>query len=296
VRPAGSEEYAIDIGNTATVGRTRDNTVVFRGSPQVSRQHALVRCHNGIDYQVIDLGSLNGTWVDGRRVIMPAPLQDGAVIRVGENEIVFENDGPSQEDDGLLATMAGTRSDLMPETCEAALLVCDIRRFSSVAERVPPGELALFLGGWFRQAGNAIAESGGTLDKFIGDAVLAYWMARPDKAAAARQALKAARALNDISCSSTWPIPGHKFEILIALHFGNVIADNIGTDAQRDATIIGDSVNTVFRLEGLGKELGLPTILSADFLAELPAPPPVIEKGEHALKGKRQPIRVFGLG
>jgi adenylate cyclase len=295
VRPSGQEEYEIEIGNTATVGRSRGNTVSFRGSPLVSRQHALLRCHNGIDYQLIDLGSLNGTWVDGQRVILPAPLRDGAVIRIGDHEITFVEIGLDEEEERLHATMAGTRAGVIPEAGNAALLVCDIRRFSSVAERVAPGQLAHLLGGWFREAGNAIAAAGGVTDKFIGDALLAYWMADQDPAEAGRKVLQAARALADLACSTTWPIAGIPFEVIVALHFGRVTADNIGTDAQRDATIIGDPVNTVFRIETLGKQLGLATILTAEFAGILDPRPALEDKGEHLLKGKKQPVRVFAL-
>ncbi len=54
-------------------------------SPLVSRQHAVIRCHNGWQYQLIDLGSRNGTYVNDQRVVMPVTLTDGAQIRIADN-------------------------------------------------------------------------------------------------------------------------------------------------------------------------------------------------------------------
>ena len=68
--------------------------------------------------------------------------------------------------------MAGaTSASIRP----VALLVCDIRGFSTMAEKISSSRLAQHLGIWFREAGNLVRKNGGTIDKFIGDAVLAYW-------------------------------------------------------------------------------------------------------------------------
>ena len=79
VKPLAGEPFELTIGNTATIGRTSDNTVCLSGSPLVSRQHALVRCHDGYQYQIIDLGSRNGTFVNDQRVVMPMTLTPGPV-------------------------------------------------------------------------------------------------------------------------------------------------------------------------------------------------------------------------
>ena len=81
----------------------------------------------------------------------------------------------------------------------------------------------------------------------------------------------------------------------LALHFGPVNCGNIGLVAQRDATIIGDAVNAAFRLESVMKELGQDLIFSQDFAAMLNPPRPLIDLGEHQLKGKNQQVRVHAL-
>src|SRR6478672_9691672 len=175
VRPITGEPFNLTIGNTATIGRTSDNTVCLSGSPLVSRQHALVRCHDGYQYQIIDLGSRNCTFVNDQRVVMPMTLVHGARILIAKNELLFEqiedDFSNAQLEVTLAGSMAGTSSAIRP----VALLVCDIRGFSTMAEKISSNDLAQQLGVWFREAGNLVTRSGGTIDKFIGDAVLAYW-------------------------------------------------------------------------------------------------------------------------
>ena len=89
--------------------------------------------------------------------------------------------------------------------------------------------------------------------------------------------------------------PRSRWRVGVALHYGAVACSNVGVDAQRDATIIGDAVNTVFRLKSLMKELNHPILLSADFQQRLSKHEDLIELGERSLKGKQQSVRVYGL-
>ena len=82
----------------------------------------------------------------------------------------------------------------------------------------------------------------------------------------------------------------------MALHHGIVTCGNLGLVAQGDATIIGDTVNTVFRIESVMKQLNQRLALSQDFLSSLPSPGiDLNDLGEHRLKGKHQAVRLFGL-
>src|SRR5260370_13356999 len=88
VYPPLGEPFDKTIANTATIGRTGDNTVPLPGN-HVSRQHAIVRCHNAYQYQIMDLGSRNGTFVNDQRVIMPVTLEAGSRILIADYELVF---------------------------------------------------------------------------------------------------------------------------------------------------------------------------------------------------------------
>lgn len=300
--PGGEAAFEVDIGNTATIGRSRDNTVSLHFSPHVSRQHAIIRCHNAYEYQIMDLGSRNGTFVDGRRVITPLTLRHGSVIRITSNEMVFEQIEDAAHETSYDVTLAGT--DGLEDVCDVAIMVCDLRGFSTMSEQLGEDVLARTLGEWFRTAGNLVQESGGTIDKFIGDAILAYWNFTGVDGEETRSALTVGRKLLELAQTLRWPLPpgdpaGRQpapFRIAVALHHGSVTCGNIGLVAQRDATIIGDAVNTAFRIESVMKPLGHALVLSDDFLAQLAEPAEnYADLGTHDLKGKREAVRLFGL-
>jgi len=295
VTPLTGEPFELTIGNTATIGRTSDNIVCLSGSPLVSRQHALVRCHDGYQYQIIDLGSRNGTYVNDQRVVMPMTLAHGARILIAKNELLFEQIEDDFSNAQLEVTLAGSIDGAASAIRPVALLVCDIRGFSSMAEKISSDELAHQLGVWFREAGNLVTKSGGTIDKFIGDAMLAYWSECGEGEVNCAATLKIASDLLALAGTTKWA-NGEPFHVGIALHYGSVTCGNVGLDAQRDATIIGDVVNTVFRLESVMKELNQQILLSADFGDRLPAKEKLVDLGERKLKGKQRAVRIYGLG
>jgi adenylate cyclase len=295
VTPLSGEPFELAIGNTATIGRTSDNIVCLSGSPLVSRQHALVRCHDGYQYQIIDLGSRNGTFVNDQRVVMPMTLTHGARIVIAKNELVFEHVDEDLSSAHLEVTMAGSMAGADSAIRPVALLVCDIRGFSTMAEKISSSDLAQQLGVWFREAGNLVSRSGGTIDKFIGDAMLAYWSGSGDDEVDCTATLRIAQELLGLAGKSEWS-NGEAFRVGVALHYGPVTCSNVGVDAQRDATIIGDAVNTVFRLESVMKELNQEVLLSADFREHLPEGETLVDLGDRKLKGKQQAVRIYGLG
>jgi adenylate cyclase len=296
VIPAQAPTFEVPILYTATLGRTPENTVCLSFSPTVSRQHAIIRCHNGYEYQLMDLGSTNGTYVDGKRVVMPVTLQTGARIRIANNDLIFEQESEFETADGSAATLAGSTDPSMHAAHNAAILVCDIRGFSAQSEILATGTLAQLLGQWFRQAGNLVQKNGGVIDKFIGDAILAYWQESPGPPRECESAYRTARNLLDLAARTSWPESGKPFTVGIALHFGRVAFGNIGLVAQRDATIIGNAVNTAFRLESMMKELGQSLLVSEELIRALPEKDgkQFVDLGEQALKGKHEVVRVFG--
>src|SRR3979409_1366147 len=88
----GDRQFPL-VGKTFSLGRAKDNNVVF-ASNKVSRRHALVHAQGGSEFSLVDLGSSNGTHLNGRRVIHPVALQDGDVIQIGEQSLVFRLEMP----------------------------------------------------------------------------------------------------------------------------------------------------------------------------------------------------------
>src|SRR5262252_9553223 len=110
VYPPEGESFEIEIKNTATVGRTIDNTISLPGT-HVSRQHAIVRCHNAFQYQIMDLGSRNGTFVNEQRVVMPVVLESGARIRIANYQLIFNQTPDDEPGEHADLTLAATSAE-----------------------------------------------------------------------------------------------------------------------------------------------------------------------------------------
>ncbi len=105
IRPAEGDPFTVDVGNTATIGRSRDNTVSLHFSQHVSRQHAIIRCHNAFQYQIMDLAAaMAPSSTDAGH--HPTLLNHGAVIRITNNEIIFEQNEDAPADVVNEVTMA----------------------------------------------------------------------------------------------------------------------------------------------------------------------------------------------
>jgi adenylate cyclase len=160
--------------------------------------------------------------------------------------------------DRILAEPA--RAKLGGERKELTVLFSDIRGFSAFAEGMGPETLASFLGEYLTPMTDLVLESGGTLDKYIGDAVMAIWAAPidiPDHAARACEvALRMHEALVDLN--KKWQAEGKpKIAIGIGINTGPMAVGNMGSAARFDYTVLGDQVNLGARLEALTKEYGV---------------------------------------
>ena len=160
--------------------------------------------------------------------------------------------------DRILADPA--RAKLGGERKELTVLFSDIRGFSLFSEGMPPEELAAFLGEYLTPMTELVLESGGTLDKYIGDAVMAIWGAPvdvPDHAARACDvALKMQAAL--VALNKTWAASGKPaVAIGVGINTGAMAVGNMGSAARFDYTVLGDQVNLGARLEALTKEYGI---------------------------------------
>jgi len=192
------------------------------------------------------------------------------------------------------------RPDLAGEAATVTVLFSDIRNFTTIAEKLTAHEVVEFLNAYFTRVCEPILAQGGTVDKYIGDAVMALFGSPLAHADHARRALHAALGMaREAAAFGEWmrarfPERGlPEFAIGIGLHSGEAVIGDIGTPRRKDFTAIGDTVNAASRLESATKALGCVIAASE---ATLRAGGAGVRTGKMEilqLKGRAEPIRVF---
>ncbi|WP_186510701.1 adenylate/guanylate cyclase domain-containing protein [Caenimonas sedimenti] len=145
------------------------------------------------------------------------------------------------------------------------LLFSDLAGFTTASEQLPPEQVATVLNAYFTRMTAAVHQHGGTLDKFIGDAVMAFWNAPLPEPAHAERALACAREMQREmeTLRASWQgTPFAGIRLRIGLHTGEAAVGNLGSAARFTYTAVGDTVNTAARLEAANKQLGTDILLS----------------------------------
>jgi adenylate cyclase len=150
---------------------------------------------------------------------------------------------------------------------EIAVLFCDLRGFTSLAEKRLPFDTVFILNRYFEVVGHAIEEAGGHVDKFVGDGVLALFGLSTSPGQASRQAVEAAllirrgiAALNESFASEL----DRPLQVAMSLHTGPAIVGEMGYGQATSLTAVGDTLNAGSRLEGLAKEVDAELVISDD--------------------------------
>ncbi|WP_037148844.1 adenylate/guanylate cyclase domain-containing protein [Rhizobium freirei] len=177
------------------------------------------------------------------------------------------------------------------ESMETALLLCDLRGFTELSNRLPGNTVLGLLNAYFDKVVPAITREGGEVLKFMGDAVLAFFPGI-DPSGACNAALTAATAiLADMDC---FQYDGINVKVGIALHYGEVSYGNVGSGSRLDFTLIGPDVNVVSRIQSICSERGKALLLSETF-REKALITDAISIGPHRLKGFADAMELFTL-
>src|SRR5438445_4769824 len=155
------------------------------------------------------------------------------------------------------------------ETIRAVIWLCDLRGFTSLSETLPRDALIDLLNCYFGPMCDAVAAQGGEILKFIGDAMLAIFPTGDDAARTCAAALRAAdKAQAALAEENHRRETAHRPQIDygLALHVGDVMYGNIGSDTRLDFTVIGPAVNLTARIESMCRQLGRQLLLSAEFV------------------------------
>ena len=188
------------------------------------------------------------------------------------------------------------------EAATVTVLFSDIRNFTTLSERMAPEEVVEMLNAYFTRVVERILALDGTVDKFIGDAVMAVFGMPAQAPDDALRAMRAALALaEEAEAFRGWMerrFPGRdlpRFAIGVGVHTGRVVAGNIGSNRRMEYTAIGDAVNVASRLEGLTKELGWAIVASQEALDAAGRAALVHRRAERLVKGRAEAVRVAEL-
>lgn len=173
------------------------------------------------------------------------------------------------------------------ETTEVTVFFSDIANFTSISERMSPHDIVHELNDYLSLLSEIIMNHGGTLDKYIGDAIMAFWGAplkKPDHAAHAMlAAMEMQRKLVDFP----------NFTTRMGIHTGPAVVGNIGSNVRFNYTVIGDTVNLASRLEGLNKRFGTGILASETSHNQAKDTVEARMIGKVRVKGRKQPIGIY---
>ncbi len=259
LRTEGGNRYLPLAGsNCWTVGRSDDNNFVLIDR-WISRNHAMLQQMETGEFYLIDLGSRNGTFVNGRRVSIPVTLKNGDRLMFGQTELDFYNPSAMRQ----LEQTHDTDSDDFTATLTVrsliSVMVMDIRDFTVLTRQLDETLLSEVIGSWFRSSGQIIRKHGSWVDKYIGDAIMAVWFHKTD-GVSNEEMMRICQALSQLhkatdELSSKYPLP-FPLRVGAGINTGYAMVGNSGSSDRSDYTALGDTVNAAFRLESCTKQLG----------------------------------------
>jgi len=200
----------------------------------------------------------------------------------------------------LLQNLFETGQGAKPGGVERLLTISftDIQDFSHFSELMPPNELVFQLNQYLACFSSVVLQNEGTVDKYIGDAVMAYWNAPNECQDHAYLACVAAvRGMQKLEeLQKTWASQGKPiFKARVGINTGNAIVGNIGTEEHLNYTAIGDNINLASRLEGLNKTYGTRILITEATLSEVRERVVVRPVDLVAVKGKGIRVMVYEL-
>jgi adenylate cyclase len=246
-------------GTCWTVGRGEENDFML-DDRWISRNHAMLQSMETGEVYLIDLGSRNGSFVNGRRVSVPVTLRSGDRLTFGQTELDFHAPPrqvyvprSDEEQRDFTATAA------LHVRCLISVLVIDIRDFTVLTRQLDEQVLSEMIGSWFRRSGEIIRKYGSWVDKYIGDAIMAVWIHGSDVVGPEemRTVFQAVKEIHEMTreLSSQFPVP-FPLRIGSGVNTGFAMVGNTGSGDRPDYTALGDTVNAAFRLESATKQLG----------------------------------------
>ncbi len=235
-----------------------------------------------------------GYWID-----FVLPVLAASVMGLGSDALArrrFRDSFARYLSRDVLAQVLADAPSLHGEHREVSILFSDLRGFTTLSERMEPGQIAAHLNEYFDAMTAAIFAHRGMINDFVGDAVMAVFGAPVEDADHAWNAVQSAVAMDEAleALNGRWEAAGlPRLRMGIGIHTGSVFAGNVGGRDRIKYTVIGDPVNVASRVEGLNKELGTTILVTEETLAAVGDRMAVRDCGPMAVKGRVEKVRVF---
>ena len=279
------------------IGRNEGNTIVLEDD-LASRNHAILQATEAGVFYVTDVGSTNGTLLNGARVTAPMQLKAGDCIQIGSHAFTFHQKLPAAPAEPEILEQKAT--SLFVAMKVISVLVVDIRDFTGLGQRIGSEKLGEVAGALFREGGQVLQQHGAWAQKYIGDAVMAVWLHR-SMMPEVDEVMKALQALNSLR-SIAGTLQGRfqlsaPIKIGAGINTGPASIGNFGSIAASDHTALGDVVNKAFRLESATKEVGCELVIGPEthaVISKAPGAGAVFTQSQIKLKGYNEPATVYG--
>jgi adenylate cyclase len=263
----------VPLAGTCSIGRLSSNSIMIPDD-RVSRRHALVNIQGRNEFWLVDLGSGNGTYLNGRRVAQPTRLRDGDKIEIAAFSFSFHQSGPGDAIVPDATSTTGAEKTIQQiHSIECWLLVADIEDSTQLMHRHADSGVPPSTGKWLEECRQLVERSGGSVNKFLGDGFFAYWRQR---AGVEEEVARTLEGLRRMQSAANLPFR-------VVLHFGQVFTGGGGSMGEEN--LQGKEVHFVFRMEKLAGGLGERCLISAAAKERLPSRLRFAELGAHAVAG-----------
>jgi len=271
---------SVPISGTCSIGRAHSNQLVL-SDEKVSRHHALIQAIDNDECWIIDLASVNGTYVNHRRIEQSTLLHDRDEITVGPDRILFRSSAAGSGHRDQMKHLDQTVHEVRQLT--AWLFLVDVIDSTSIGRRLGADAMATTFSGWFTLCRETLEGTGGIIDKPLGDGFFAFWPAAERTAA---QICGALLTFRQIQCASVLPFR-------MVLHRGVVFTG--GQMSSGIYRLFGADVSFTFRMEALAKSLKIDCLVSEPAMEGLSGHTTTVPVGAHQLAGVQDPLPFFRL-
>jgi class 3 adenylate cyclase len=231
-----SHAQRFDLRGATSIGRAPDNALVLDDA-QVSRRHAMIQVQGEGEYWLVDLGSANGSYLNGRRVAQPVELKAGDEITLSGVTMKFGSEKLKANHPSAAGLMASTMLSVRQAKCW--MMMVDIIGSTAMSQQVSAEEWPRITGTWFKTCREIVEANGGHMMKYLGDGFFCYWLADAHSPGLVLE------CLNQLKPMQAEAAPPFR----LVLHYGNAVLGSVPT--MNELNLHGPEVNFTFRIEKL---------------------------------------------